>query len=114
MRGTDVVTVFEMFRGSRFLGGRGVANEVRNLVADLLHADPTATAVLDFARVEGVSHSFADELLAPLSELLDNRLAERVLLTNCAAEVWEELEVVALMHDLAMPGRDAGLPEGRR
>ena len=109
-----MVTVVEMFRGNRFLGGRGVANEVRNLVGDLLRADPMATAVLDFARVEGVSHSFADELLAPLSELLDDRLAERVLLTNCAPEVWAELEVIALMHDLVLPGRGAGMPEGRR
>ena len=100
--------VIEMFRGNRFLGGRGWANEVRNRVGDLLQRDPETIILLDFSRVEGVSHSFADELLAPLSELLEERFATRVLVANCAAEVMEELELVALMHGLAMPGVAAG------
>ena len=96
--------VFQMFQGHRFLGGRALANRVRNEACALISSDANAEVVLDFARVEGVSHSFADELLAPLDELLDERVAGRVLLANCAPEVLEQLEVVALMHDLAMPG----------
>lgn len=96
--------VFQMFQGHRFLGGRALANRVRNEACALIAADPTAEVVLDFDRVEGVSHSFADELLAPLDELLHERVAEQVLLVNCAPDVLEQLEVVALMHNMAMPG----------
>jgi len=96
--------VFPMFQGHRFLGGRALANRVRNEACALIAADPTAEVVLDFDRVEGVSHSFADELLAPLDELLREHVAERVFLANCAPEVLEQLQVVAMMHDLAMPG----------
>lgn len=96
--------VFLMFQGHRFLGGRGLANRVRNEACALISSDPNAYVVLDFARVEGISHSFADELLAPLDELLNEHVAERVLLMNCLPEVLEQLEVVAMMHDLAMPG----------
>lgn len=96
--------VFQMFQGHRFLGGRALANRVRNEACALITANPTAEVVLDFDRVEGVSHSFTDELLSPLDELLHEHVAERVFLVNCAPEVLEQLELVAMMHDLAMPG----------
>lgn len=91
-------------RGHQFLGGRGTAHAVRRAAEDLLASDASAVVVLDFAGVEGVSHSFADELLSPLSELLHEAMHHRVLLANCAADVREELELVASMHRLFMPG----------
>jgi hypothetical protein len=97
-----------LFRGHRFLGGRGVAHKVRLAAEDALRSSRNTVVILDFAQVEGVSHSFADELLSPLSELLDDRCAKRVLLANCTPEVLEELEIVAMMHGLVMPGLTAG------
>jgi hypothetical protein len=76
---------------------------VRLAAEDALCRDRSTVVVLDFAKVEGVSHSFADELLSPLSELLHEECAKRVQLANCASEVVEELELVAMMHGLAMP-----------
>lgn len=96
--------VVKMFRDGRFLGGRGLANEVRNQLADTLERDPRSVVTLDFSCIEGVSHSFADELLTPLSELLGEAFAERVLLVNCAPDVLKGLKVVAEMHELTMPG----------
>ena len=94
----------KLFRGHRFLGGRSVAHQVRLVAHDILENDPNALVVLDFAKVEGVSHSFADELLSPLSEYLNEDMKRRVLLANCAPEVLEELQLVADMHRLVMPG----------
>lgn len=91
-------------RGHRFLGGRGTAHAARRAAEELLGHDPSAVVVLDFSGVEGVSHSFADELLSPLSELLHEAMQHRVLLANCADDVREELELVASMHRLFMPG----------
>jgi hypothetical protein len=98
-----VVKVMPLYRGHSFLGGRSVAQRVRRDAEALLASDPEAVVVLDFRGVEGVSHSFADELLTPLSESLKSTMRERVLLTNCTAEVLEELKLVAVMHDLFMP-----------
>ena len=91
-------------RDHRFLGGRGVAHQVRTAAEALLRKDPPAVVVLDFAGVDGVSHSFADELLSPLSDLLHEAVRSRVLLANCSGDVREELELVAAMHGLFMPG----------
>ena len=95
--------VLRLFQGHRFLGGRAVANRVRNEAESLLRTDRTAVVLLDFTGVEGVSHSFADELLTPLNELLCERLSTRVFLSNCSSGVREGLEVTASMHGLVMP-----------
>ena len=98
-----MVQKLRLYRGHRFLGGRGVAHEVRLAAEDLLRCDSSTVVWLDFAGVEGISHSFADELLSPLNDLLREAVKDRVCLTNCSAEVLEELELVALMHGLFMP-----------
>jgi hypothetical protein len=95
--------VLRLFHGHRFLGGRAVANRVRNEAERLLRTDRSAVVLLDFAGVEGVSHSFADELLTPLNELLCERLGARVFLSNCSSGVREGLEMTASMHGLVMP-----------
>lgn len=95
--------VVKLYRGQRFLGGRSLANRVRVAAEDLLARDDDTVVVLDFAGVEGVSHSFADELLSPLTELLHSAVRDRVWLVNCAPEVREDLELVATMHGLVMP-----------
>jgi hypothetical protein len=100
---SPMVKVMPLYRGHRFLGGRSVAHRVRRDAEVLLGSNPKAVVILDFSGVEGVSHSFADELLTPLSELLKSTTRERVFLKNCASEVLEELELVATMHDLFMP-----------
>jgi hypothetical protein len=102
-----IVKVFTLYRGHRFLGGRAVAHNVRRAAEAFLASNLKAAVVLDFRRVEGVSHSFADELLSPLSELLQEETRERVFLTNCSDEVLEELQLVATMHGLFMPSRKA-------
>jgi hypothetical protein len=86
-------------REHRFSGGCGVAHEVL-----LLSHDPSTVLLLDFAGVEDVSHGFADELLSPLNDLLHEAVGDRVWPVNCADEVPEEFEPVALMHGLVMPG----------
>jgi hypothetical protein len=95
--------VLHLFHGHRFLGGRAVANRVRNEAESLLRADRSAVVLLDFTGVQGVSHSFADELLTPLNELLCERLSARVFLSNCSTGVREGLEMTASMHGLVMP-----------
>lgn len=104
---------FRLYRGHRFLGGRGVAHEVRLAAEDLLRRDPAAVVLLDFSGVEGVSHSFADELLSPLNDLLHEAVKDRVWLVNCSDEVLEELELVAMMHGLVMPGAQRGSIGGK-
>ncbi len=94
---------FVLFRGHRFLGGRAVAYEVRREAEKLLEKQPNLVIVLDFEGVEGVSHSFADELLSPLSDLLGERVAERVRIENVDPDVLEDLRLVAMMHGLHMP-----------
>jgi hypothetical protein len=94
-----------LFRGHRFLGGRGVAHEVRLAAVDALRRDRREVVILDFAGVEGVSHSFVDELLSPLTDLLHEAVSQRVRLENVSDEVLEELEIVASMHGLYLPQR---------
>lgn len=95
--------ILKLYRGHRFLGGRSVAHEVRRRAEDLLASNRSLVVVLDFSDIEGVSHSFADELLTPLSELLEEGNQERVYLRNCSSEVFEDLELIAAMHGLRMP-----------
>jgi hypothetical protein len=89
-----------LYAGRPFLGGRSAAHRVRTDVEGILARDPGARVILDFALIEGVSHSFADELLSPLAEA---DAGEHVLLANCSVDVLEELRSVAAMHRLPMP-----------
>jgi hypothetical protein len=94
-----------LYSGHSFLGGRSVAFKVRT-EAEVVLRTTSDTVVLDFDKVEGVSHSFADELLSSLTDLLGDRLCERVVLTNCQDSVYRDLESVAHMHCLSMPARN--------
>jgi hypothetical protein len=95
----------------RFLGGRALAHDLRRRIQAELEADRDRVLVLDLTGVEGVSHSFADELLSPLSEWLEEGLADRVVLAGAADEVIEALELVATLHGLFMPAvADEGVP----
>lgn len=98
-----MATTLKLYRGHAFLGGRGVAHEVRTEVERRLAESERSVIVLDFAGVEGVSHSFADELLSPLSERFDQQVSRRVKLVNVAEEVAEDLKLVADMHGLYVP-----------
>ena len=98
-----MTTTFKLYRGQSFLGSRGTANGVRTAAEDALRLNPVATVILDFDGVEGVSHSFTDELLAPLSELLGPDMKSRVLAINCDPQVWESMTAVCKMHGLTMP-----------
>lgn len=86
-----------------FLGGRGLGRDLRDRIEFVLRSDVQASVALDLAGVQGVSHSFADELLSPLSEWLGDNFADRVILANCSPAVVAEFELVAAMHDLFMP-----------
>lgn len=92
-----------LYRGHRFLGGRGVPHDVRRAAEHALRRDQSTVVVLDFAGVEGVSHSFADELLSPLTDLLNETVRERVWFVNVSDEVLEEMGIVATMHGLFLP-----------
>jgi hypothetical protein len=94
---------FRLADRRRFLGGRAVAHRVRLEAEDFLRDVPDGVVVLDFSNVEGISHSFADELLSPLSELLGERVRERVFVEGADEEVAEILAIVARMHRLWMP-----------
>ena len=100
---------FTLFRGHPFLGGRGSANAVRTAAEDALRADPSGLVILDFAGVKGVSHSFTDELLAPLSELLGSQMCRRVVVRHCAPAVWDAMQAVCEMHSLTLPAAEKGL-----
>lgn len=100
------MTTLNLFRGQRFLGGRGWANHLRLAVENALADDEREVVVLDFDGVEGVSHGFADELLTPLNELLGSDLGNRVRMTNVTPGVVEELQAVAHLHHLRIPSHD--------
>lgn len=110
MEVTELVVVKEQ---RRFLGGRALAHDLRGRVRSALEHDRDCTVVLDLSGVEGVSHSFADELLSPLSEWLDEAFADRVILAGCSQDVLDELEAVAVLHGLFMPAVAAGTEGGR-
>ena len=92
-----------LFEGHSFLGGRVVAWRVRTKAAEYLTTNSVDVVVLDFAHVGGVSHSFADELLSPLTDLLGKKVSDRVRLMNCRPSVYSDLSSVAEMHGLEMP-----------
>ena len=60
-------------------------------------------AVVDFSGVLGVSHSFADEFLAPLTEYFGEHLAEFVRAVNCADDVKDTFLELAQYDDLELP-----------
>jgi hypothetical protein len=95
--------VLKLYSGRAFLGGRAVAHRVRTEAVRLLASRSDSVVVLDFEGVDGVSHSFGDELLSPLAELLDQAVAKRVKLANCSASTLADLRSVADMHRLPMP-----------
>jgi hypothetical protein len=103
--------VLALYAGHAFLGGRAGAHRVRTKAEDVLRTN--RCVVLDFNSVQGVSHSFADELLSPLADLLQAKLSDKVSLINCSQEVLEELKSVAEMHRLPMPHICTGTRERR-
>jgi len=88
-----------------FLGGRQVALDLRSRAIAVL-ANQAESVAIDFSGVRGVSHSFADELLSPLSEMLGQSLSRRVTITCCDPEVEEDLRSVAGLHGLYLPSFD--------
>lgn len=100
---TEMERVLTAYHGTAFLGGRAVGFKLRSEAERILSADRRAHLVLDFARVEGVSHSFADELLSPLSDMLGKATPSRVAVRNCSSDVAADLRSVADMHGLFMP-----------
>lgn len=92
-----------VFQGNAFLGGRQVAFELRSQAIQFLSENPNQDVVLDFSNVRGVSHSFSDELLSPLSDFLGHNTLNRVKIRHCVKVVREDLEGVADLHDLYMP-----------
>jgi hypothetical protein len=98
-----MTNVLKLYSGRGFLGGRAVAHKVRTEAAMLLAADADCVVVLDFSLVDGVSHSFADELLSPLADMLSDDVKRRVSLANCSPSTLADLQSVADMHGLPMP-----------
>lgn len=96
-------TTFRMFTEQSFLGGRSTANRVRNAALALLKQNPAAVVSFDFDRVEGMSHSFTDELVAPLSDALGAAMNCVVVFKNCTHEVEGTVRLVCEAHRLHMP-----------
>ncbi len=107
--------VLAVFRGADILKHAGDAGALRREIEEVLREGEDTVVVLDFAGVNGLSHGFVDELLAPLFDLLGEAMPDRVLLDNCSAAVLNDLKCVA---DMARPvamaehRREAG--RGRR
>lgn len=93
----------KMFSGDDFLGSRGRAHTAREKVEQALLSHPSSGVVLDFKGVAGMSHSFTDELLSPLDELLGEDMGRRVSLVRCAKGVRDAVEMVCEMHGLRPP-----------
>jgi len=93
----------QMFSGNDFLGSRGKAHTARKKVEKALKSHPMSGVVLDFKGVAGMSHSFTDELLSPLDEMLGNDMSRRVSLVRCAKGVRDAVELVCEMHGLRPP-----------
>lgn len=102
-----MTNVLKLYFGRGFLGGRAVAHKVRTEAAVLLAAHEDSMVVLDFSSVDGVSHSFADELLSPLADMLSADVTRRVSLANCSPSTLADLRSVADMHGLPMPRVEA-------
>ena len=103
----------QMLGKHSFLGGRGTANSARNEVLKLFRGSAKTVVQLDFSGVEDVSHSYADELLSPLSDYLGERMQDRLVFMNCAKEVRETFRLVGKMHGLNLP-RFSGSPRPAR
>lgn len=95
--------VLKLFSGNEFLGGRHVAFVIRTEACEYLVQNPSSKVVLDFQDVRGVSHSFSDELLSPLSDLLGDRVCRHVEIVNCDEMVQKSLRSVARLHNLHQP-----------
>lgn len=94
--------ILKAFDGYTFLGARLSATKISAKAATLLKADHSPEILVDFEGVTGVSHSYADELLSGLADLLDE-FGARVAVANCQSEVLGELRAVAALHDIPMP-----------
>jgi anti-sigma regulatory factor (Ser/Thr protein kinase) len=86
-----------------FLGSRNTARRLRLVVSAACGGQNGCRVLVDFSGVSGVSHSFADELLSPLSEQFGTELSNRVSFVNCADSVERVFGVVADMHGLKLP-----------
>lgn len=98
-----MIKVFQLFAGNEFLGGRQVAFAVRTEALRWLEADLHSMIDLNFSGVRGVSHSFSDELLSPLSDALGKDVGRRVMISHCEEAVRQNLESVAMLHGLHVP-----------
>ncbi|MCG4261381.1 STAS-like domain-containing protein [Acetobacter senegalensis] len=95
--------VLKLFSGNEFLGGRHVAFVIRTQACKFLEEHPQSKVVLDFQGVRGVSHSFSDELLSPLSDMLGAQAPDHVEIVNCDEMVEKDLKSVARLHNLHTP-----------
>ncbi len=103
----------KMYAGAPFLGGRGSAHSTRLAVERLMAENPGLVVFLDFTGVTGVSHSYADELLTPLSELFAAEPGKHVVFTNCPETVLETFSLVCSMHGLPTPAYEQVTPPRR-
>lgn len=101
-----MTNVLKLFSGNEFLGGRHVAFVIRTDACRMLEEAPESKVILDFQGVRGVSHSFSDELLSPLSDALGAYASDRVRIVNCDKTVEEGLKSVARLHNLNAPSFD--------
>lgn len=95
--------VFRIFQGNEYLGGRITAFKIRSEIEKEYRENHELFFVLDFEKVLGVSHSFADELLSPLHDLWEKDVDKFVIITNCSPSLKEDLESVANLHSLYIP-----------
>jgi hypothetical protein len=95
--------VSEIFFDVPFLGSRNTARRIRMAITAISHGVSVQRALVDFSGVSGVSHSFADELLTPLTEQFGTDLSNRVSFVNCTDPVERAFGVVADMHGLKLP-----------
>jgi hypothetical protein len=95
--------VSEIVFDAPFLGSRNTARRLRMAITATSHGLAVQRALVDFSGVSGISHSFADELLTPLTEQFGNDLFNRVSFVNCADSVERAFGVVADMHGLQLP-----------
>jgi hypothetical protein len=92
-----------VFEGFSILGARSAAHRVRSQVEAALDSSPAVVVILNFQGVDGVAHSYADELLAPLAWRFADKLSDRVTLSNCTPTVWDEIQSVMSLHDMPLP-----------
>ncbi len=98
-----MVKTFRVFSGADFLGSRGKANSIVQEVRKLLEAYPHGNIEIDFSDISGMSHSFTDELLTALNEVLQDEITDRIIITNCGPRARETVELICDMHRLRCP-----------